>query len=317
MLGARPHREEDRPLPIWGLLSFILLRVVPATGDLALLLPYAALESRLAAYVATRPGEYGIYFEDLETGTSISLAARESFFAASTVKVPVVLYLMEKVLAGQESLTNSEIYLPGDYKWGSGVIQYQPTGSRYTLLTLAQYCFRYSDNVAVNMLRRRFGPADIGAYQKSLGASVVLGESNVTSPYSTALYLRRWLEIADTDPRARELFAILESSKPLDRIPAGLPPGIRCAHKIGNWHGVINDVAVVYAQHPYILCLYSRGVTYGQGTTSLAGLSALVYQYQAEHWAAERERLEQQRLFSGIEAFLRTVERCLGRGPGG
>ena len=45
-----------------------------------------------------------------------------------------------------------------------------------------------------------------------------------------------------------------------DRIPRYLPEGIECAHKIGSQLGVVNDVGIVYGDHPFIIAIMSKNV---------------------------------------------------------
>jgi len=44
------------------------------------------------------------------------------------------------------------------------------------------------------------------------------------------------------------------------RIPAGVPEGIRVAHKIGNEVGVISDAGIVFIpDKPFVLVILSQG----------------------------------------------------------
>jgi beta-lactamase class A len=55
------------------------------------------------------------------------------------------------------------------------------------------------------------------------------------------------------------MLAILERQTVNDRIPAGLPPGMRVAHKTGEITGIRHDAAVVFAARPFLLVVLTRG----------------------------------------------------------
>ncbi len=42
------------------------------------------------------------------------------------------------------------------------------------------------------------------------------------------------------------------------RIPAGVPDGVDIAHKTGSLRGVRNDAGIVYAEHPYVISIFSK-----------------------------------------------------------
>jgi beta-lactamase class A len=68
-----------------------------------------------------------------------------------------------------------------------------------------------------------------------------------------------------------------------DRIPAGLPPGTRVAHKTGEITAVAHDAAIVYPagrRSPYVLVVLTRGIKEpGASASLIADISRLVYQY--------------------------------------
>jgi beta-lactamase class A len=70
-----------------------------------------------------------------------------------------------------------------------------------------------------------------------------------------------------------------------DRIPAGLPPGTRVAHKTGEITAHFHDAAIVYpAQRgPYVLVVLTRGIDDGKVARSLiADISRLVYDHSMQ-----------------------------------
>ncbi|MEP6857679.1 MAG: serine hydrolase, partial [Gemmatimonadales bacterium] len=67
------------------------------------------------------------------------------------------------------------------------------------------------------------------------------------------------------------------------KIPAGLPPGTRVAHKTGEITAVSHDAAIVYPKRkkPYVLVVLTRGITDGNKSSKLiADLSAIIYSHR-------------------------------------
>jgi beta-lactamase class A len=65
-----------------------------------------------------------------------------------------------------------------------------------------------------------------------------------------------------------------------DKIPAGLPVGIRVAHKTGEITAHSHDAAIVYppGRSPYVLVVLTRGIQDGAKASKLiADISSIVY----------------------------------------
>jgi len=71
-----------------------------------------------------------------------------------------------------------------------------------------------------------------------------------------------------------------------EKIPAGLPPGTRVAHKTGEITAVSHDAAIVYppGRRPYVLVVLTRGIRDGKESAKLiADISRLVYEHVMAH----------------------------------
>jgi beta-lactamase class A len=74
-----------------------------------------------------------------------------------------------------------------------------------------------------------------------------------------------------------------------EKIPAGLPPGIRVAHKTGEITAHSHDAAIVYppGRSPYVLVVLTRGIQDGAKASKLiADISSIVYarnSWRADH----------------------------------
>ncbi|HJP86798.1 MAG TPA: serine hydrolase [Gemmatimonadaceae bacterium] len=78
----------------------------------------------------------------------------------------------------------------------------------------------------------------------------------------------------------RQMLSILLAQEFNEKIPAGLPSGVRVAHKTGEITAVSHDAAIVYppGRQPYVLVVLTRGIADGARSSKLiADISALVY----------------------------------------
>lgn len=100
---------------------------------------------------------------------------------------------------------------------------------------------------------------------------------------TTASALLRLLEaIAKgeaVDPESsHQMLAILERQTVADRIPAGLPPGMRVAHKTGEITGIRHDAPIVFAARPFVLVVLTRGaISPEAGSALIAEITRQLY----------------------------------------
>lgn len=246
---------------------------------------YRPLKAELETYMGSQPAVYGVYFRDLMSGTSFGINEREPIAAASTVKVPVVLYLNHLVAEGQASWDDRVVYNSAtDYQDGAGILQFSARdGDSYSLRTLANLAITISDNVAYRMLVRHLGKDNIAAFMRGLGGEIVFPDGqNVTCAKDMAAYIQGVLDFERAHPDLGSRL-LDDMAHPIYHVglPGKLPPQVVVAHKEGDVSAVANDVGVVFARRPYILVVLSKNVPdIDQGFATIAEISRMVYDYQ-------------------------------------
>jgi beta-lactamase class A/glucose/arabinose dehydrogenase len=251
---------------------------------------YTALSQQLADYTGSLGQEWGLFFKDLTTGRKFGLNQGIQVPAASTVKVPVILYASE--LASQGKLNwneRLEYRAKRDWQGGAGSMQYTAKdGDTYSIRELAEKAIRESDNVAWKMLEKRLGKENIARFMRQLGGKVVYPWGlNVSTPEDLALYMEAALEFSKRSDEGDKLMYDLAHTiwnTGMNRYITEVP----VAHKEGDLSGVANDVGLVYAEHPYILAIMSRG--HGDvelGFEHIGVISRMVYDYQARGGAVQ------------------------------
>jgi beta-lactamase class A len=87
---------------------------------------------------------------------------------------------------------------------------------------------------------------------------------------------------AASPPATSEMRDVLMAQEFNEKIPAGLPRGIRVAHKTGDITAIAHDAAIVYpaGRAPYILVVLTKGIEPEARADSLiAGISSDIYAY--------------------------------------
>ena len=265
-----------------------------ATSTLLVLLPsvlsgQSALREQIVKRAADVPGAViGVAFHDLQTGDTLYQNADDSFHAASTMKVPVMIELFRRIDA--KSLTLDQGILlqnrfasivdgssyeldPADDSDSSA---YRRVGQRVPLRELIDHMITRSSNLATNALIALADAKRANATAHELGARNIkvlrgveddkafrAGLNNTT----TARDLATLLEAIETGRAASnkscdEMRDVLLHQEFNDEIPAGLPAGTRVAHKTGWISGVLHDAAIVYPRNrkPYVLVVLTRNI---------------------------------------------------------
>ena len=247
---------------------------------------YATLKEELDAVLGEwNDATYGIFFKDLESGDSFGINENEPITAASTVKLPVVLYLNELVASGELDWDDRVTYnSDADWQDGAGILQFTARdGDTFSLRVLANLSITISDNVAYKMLTRHLGKDNIISFMEGKGGKIVFPEGrNITCARDMGSYLEAVMTFAKAHPDLGSRL-LDDMSHPIYHvgIPGNLPEKLIVAHKEGDVSGVANDVGIVFADKPYILVVLSKGVSdIDEGFARIAHISKIVYDYQ-------------------------------------
>lgn len=245
---------------------------------------YSSLKKQIEDFLATQAGTYGVYFKDLISGQSFGINADMSLPAASTVKLPTVLFINHLVAQGKLDWQQKLVYnSAADYQGGSGILQFGvKDGDRLTLRTLTTLAITTSDNIAYNMLRNFVGKESVAAFMRSLGGQTVFPNGqNLSTARDMAAYVQAALDFAKTNPDGRRLLDDMANGIYNEGIPLMIPAGVTVAHKEGFVWGSPADVGVVFGSRPFIVTVLSQGVEDpDQGFANIATIAKMLYDYQ-------------------------------------
>jgi len=197
----------------------------------------------------------GVFFVDPNSGSYLDVNGSATFAAASMIKFPILVAFFQDVDAGKirldEVLTLQKQLIGG----GSGDLQYQRLGTKFTALETAKKMIIISDNTATNMLIARLGgAAALNQRFQSWGLTTTeirnllpdLPGTNTTSPRDLAdlMALVNQGDLLTIESRDR-LLDIMQQTKTNTLLPRGLGKGATIAHKTGDIGLLVGDVGLV------------------------------------------------------------------------
>ena len=270
-----------------------------------------SLLQRIETRIAQDSGAYaGVAYIDLGSSDTLFVNPDSSFHAASTMKVPVMIELFRRANTGSfrmdqglmmvnqfASLADGSPYSL-DVGSDSDSSLYHRIGERVRVDSLLRLMITRSSNFATNTLITLVGADAVTKTMRVLGAQRIqvrrgvedgkafqAGLNNTTTARDLAIILRAIEDGKAAPPDAtQQMLAIMLAQKFNEKIPAGLPPGIRVAHKTGDITAVSHDAAIVYPPggQPYVLVVLTRGITEGAKSAKLiADISSMVFSHNA------------------------------------
>lgn len=112
----------------------------------------ARLQAELKRVPTTGRADFGVYVRDLDTGRAMSFKADESWYLASTIKLPVALAVLQHVQRGVIGFETPVTLRAGDYVDGAGPTKRLPVGAQPTVRWLLEQMMTWSDNTASDLL---------------------------------------------------------------------------------------------------------------------------------------------------------------------
>lgn len=246
-------------------------------------------------FISQQKGEFAYYYQNLNTGESFAYNENKVFRAASTTKLPLALYVYQLAEERQIDLSEKLTYRSYHYYGGTGIIQYDRVGSRYTIRDLVRIMLIHSDNIAFIMLQERVGHDHFTSFLKSLGAkNVYLNGVNTASAKDLALYARSLYDFTRHHVSGSELLDWLEHTDFNETIPVSLSD-VKVAHKVGfiPTELVFNDTAIIFDHTPYVIAIMTKSIPYEQETKTIAQLDYLIYLEHQKMNAPLKSRTEE------------------------
>ena len=237
---------------------------------------------------------FEISFYVPETGESYEFNETKMLYGASTYKLPLNLYYYDMQLAGE---------ITGDTMITQGASLDE---AHYQSLV-------YSNNELSYSLWRRIG--DWPEYKMAMRKYFTMTDDEIPQNYyydhlfCTRMMMDTLKVVWDGQEHYTELIDYLKIACPDAYFKTYLDVNeTPIAHKYGSYEGAENDVGIIWAERPFLLAVYTSGLSYGPGgnvdmayadgqsagSVVCGQLAVLLKAYLDEQVQAEREQAEKE-----------------------
>lgn len=228
---------------------------------------------KLLARICMSKGNVALYYEPLTGGGGMEFNADMPLMAASVIKIPVMIEAFRRFEDG--TLDPNEIHVLRDEERmpSCGCLNRLHAGLEVTLMDLVELMIILSDNTATNILIDILGIDNIN---KTLRANGVENstirrklfdreghlrgiENTVTARDMGRLLKLMYKGALISESASARMIDILKAQRLNSKFPFFLKSrGITVAHKTGEDDGITNDVGIIYAEKPFVLCMLSN-----------------------------------------------------------
>lgn len=249
-------------------------------------------------------GDVGVYVKNLKTGKTVAINADTLFPTASTIKVPIMVGIFDKIEKGELKYTqnlkidkNKKLY-NGD----EGVLASLQDSANIPLSVVQMLSISISDNsaslwlqelagtgTAINNLMTKYGFEKIRVNSRTPGREAAREEFGwgQTSPREMATLFEkiRKGEIV-SKAASEEMYRVLSNMYFDNRSLSRIPPYINAASKTGSVNQARSETVLVNAPHgDYVFAIYTKNMqdqSWGQdneGFMLIKNLSSLLWNY--------------------------------------
>lgn len=214
----------------------------------------------------------GVYYRELNDGYWFSIGDSEKFIPASMRKVPLMIALLKQADNENNLLERSVTFdLSNDYNLNQNIKPSQTLvfGNRYTIKDLIYRMIVYSDNNAFTFLTKIVNPAQLDKVYSNIRMQNprVVKDDEFLSVQTYESFFRILYNASYLSRNASNwALDILSKSEFRTGLVAGVPQEVRVSHKFGEKSDAsdgtvqLHDCGIVYyPNHPYLLCVMSKG----------------------------------------------------------
>ena len=214
------------------------------------------------------PGHTGMYYLNLTTGFEYGVREDEVFGAASVIKLPLYLHILAECAAGRMALDEQLTVTGADKVPICGALTLFTGDVTTDIRTLCKLMISISDNTATNRLIDRCGIPDVQAGFEAMGltktrltrklfdrSASAKGLRNVICPKEIGLLLAKLYRNELISPEVcREAIDTLLLQQVDHKLNGRICGVVPVAHKTGEDDALSNDVGIVYAPQPFVIC---------------------------------------------------------------
>jgi len=215
----------------------------------------------------TIPGHTGLYYKNLVTGFEYGVRAEETFLAASVIKFPILLHVLDRAARGEISLSDKLTVDNWEKVPSFGGLNQFTDAVTADIRTLCRLMIVLSDNTATNKLIRFCGMEECNRAFREMGLKKTVlnrllfdyeaakqGFQNYICPKETGMLLERLYRKEFVSPEVSQYALDILLDQQIGHKLEGKLTGVPVAHKTGEDDGLSNDVGIVFAKEPFVIC---------------------------------------------------------------
>ena len=214
------------------------------------------------------PGHLGFYYKNLSTGLEYGVRADEAFSAASVIKLPLFLHVLEQAAQGTWSMEDKLTVTEKDKVPICGALTLFTGPVETDIRTLCRLMISLSDNTATNRLIRHCTIQGAAKGFQTMGlektvlrrllfdsAASAAGIQNTICPREMGMLLEKLYRNEFVSPEVcKEAMDTLFLQQVDHKLNGKLCGRCPIAHKTGEDDELSNDVGIVFAPRPFIIC---------------------------------------------------------------
>ena len=266
-------------------------------SDQRLFTEYNPFDSQLSAYIASakRDGtasSVSVYFRDLNSGHWTGVNEDEEYNPSSMIKVAVFISYL-KASIQDKSILSQSVYYPGEDWTGQNYVEHTGRApGNYPVTDLLNDMIVYSDNNAMTALVKNNLSQFISTYNDFKLPQPTTDASDYMTARSYSVVFRSLFNASYLlRSQSEQVLELLTQTKFTQGLVAGLPASTTVAHKFGEhtyvddsngsvlYHELHDCGIVYYPNHPYFVCVMTKGQDFSKLQTVISNISKMAYQW--------------------------------------
>lgn len=214
------------------------------------------------------PGHTGFYYKNLVTGFEYGIREDEAFLAASVIKFPLYLHVLKRAEQGSLSMEQKITVKETDKVPICGALTLFTEEISVDVRTLCRLMISISDNTATNVLIQLCGIEETNQAFQEMGLKQTVlrrclfdreasaaGIQNTICPAEMGMLLEQlYNKTFAGEQSCSEALATLGLQQVDHKLNGKLCGQVDIAHKTGEDDRLSNDVGIVFAKEPFVIC---------------------------------------------------------------
>lgn len=226
------------------------------------------LRDYLSALGEKYPENISIYYEQINSGSNISVNKDLHLFPASLSKLAQAIIIARKVEEGLMDWNEKLLTRPEDLSADSGDLYKTIGNTNLSVERLMEELLVHSDNTAQNIFRRHLTLEDYIKFQDETGLLDLYNDKGLVSAKEYTRMLRVLYTSSFLDPENSEkILEYMSRATFHDYLSQGLPGGVKFAHKYGENREqfIFADSGIVYVPNrPYMITVIIKAKDFSQ-----------------------------------------------------